>query len=218
MTHKLIIIFGFFAMAFSANCQKYSDHYYQRKKQFEATPDTEDEIIFLGNSITEGGDWGAMFPNKNVLNRGISGDVTAGILNRLSEVTSSQPTKIFILIGTNDLARGKTKSYVINHLTSILLEIKKESETTEIILQSILPVNPAVGDKFSGHKKNQELIVSVNWELKALSKKMNIAFIDLHRKFRNPKGVLKPIYTDDGLHLNMKGYQKWKKILTPYVG
>ncbi|MCK0135451.1 GDSL-type esterase/lipase family protein [Arenibacter sp. S6351L] len=210
-------VFFFFLVVLSANAQTFSDHYYQRKTLFESTPDTKDEIIFLGNSITEGGDWKALFPNNNVINRGISGDVTEGILNRLSEVTSSRPKKIFLLIGTNDLARGKNESYVVDHVASILNEIKKESEYTEIYLQSILPVNPGIGDKFSGHKKNQQLIVSVNKMLMELSKRLNVVFVDLHKKFRNSKGVLKPKYTDDGLHLNKKGYQKWKKILTPYV-
>lgn len=213
----LYFFIGFILMALSAEAQSFSDHYYKRKAQFEAEPDTQGEIIFLGNSITEGGDWRALFPNKNVVNRGISGDVTVGILNRLSEVTSSQPKKIFLLIGTNDLARGKTESYVVDHVASILQEIKSESGNTELFLQSILPVNPTVGDKFMGHKKNQELIVSVNSVLKDLSKRMNVKFIDLHKKFRNSKGELKARYTHDGLHLNENGYQKWKKVLKPYL-
>lgn len=204
-------------MAYGINAQTFSDYYYQRKAQFEATPDTEDEIILLGNSITEGGDWKVLFPNKNVVNRGISGDVTAGILYRLSEITASRPKKIFLLIGTNDLARGESESYVVDQVASILQGIKKESGDTEIFLQSILPVNPAVGEKFSGHKKNQQLIVSVNNILKELSKSMHIVFIDLHKKFRNPEGVLMSKYTDDGLHLNEKGYLKWKRVLKPYM-
>ncbi len=201
----------------SVNAQTFSDHYYQRKALFESTPDTENEIIFLGNSITEGGDWKALFPNVNAVNRGISGDVTAGILNRLSEVTSSQPKKIFLLIGTNDLARGKSKSYVVDHVASILHEIQKDSENTEIFLQSILPVNPKVGDKFSGHKSNQQLIMSVNRSLEELAKRNNVSFIDLHKRFRNAKGALKPKFTYDGLHLSKQGYKKWKRVLRPYV-
>ncbi|MCM4166551.1 hypothetical protein KCTC52924_03488 [Arenibacter antarcticus] len=214
---RLFFFLGLMLVCLNLEAQTFSDHYYQRKAQFEAAPDTEDEIIFLGNSITEGGNWEALFPNKNVVNRGISGDVTAGILNRLSEVISSQPQKIFLLIGTNDLARGETESYVVDHVASILQEIKNESENTELFLQNILPVNPAVGDKFSGHKKNQQLIVSVNRVLSELSKRMNITFIDLHKNFSNSKGVLKPRYTDDGLHLNKKGYQKWKRVLKNYM-
>jgi len=217
LKHKILIFFGFLTFTFSANCQDFSDHYYKRKAQFEEAPDTEDEIIFLGNSITEGGDWKALFPNKNVLNRGISGDVTYGILNRLSEVTSSKPEKIFLLIGTNDLARGKTASYVVESIASLLQEAKKASEHTELYLQSILPVNPAVGDRFSSHKKNQQLIVTVNRKLRELSQSMNVTFIDIHKKFRSSKGVLKSKYTDDGLHLNKKGYQRWRKILIPYL-
>ena len=85
--------------AISSYSQQYSEHYNERKALFETTVDTENEIIFLGNSITEGGDWKVLFPNQNVINRGISGDTTDGILFRLDEITSSKPKKIFILIG-----------------------------------------------------------------------------------------------------------------------
>lgn len=217
MNLRSLIIFGFLFFSFSANCQEFSDHYYMRKAEFEAEPDTQEEIILLGNSITEGGNWRTLFPNKNMVNRGISGDTTAGILNRLSEITSSQPRKIFLLVGTNDLAKGKTESYVLDHVETILRKIKNESSNTKLYLQSILPVNPYVGNKFSKHKKNQKLIVTVNRKLKELSTKMKVNFIDLHKKFKNHEGVLNKKYTYDGLHLNQKGYHKWKKELNPFI-
>ena len=93
--------------------QEYSEYYYKRKASFENEPNTKDQIIFLGNSITEGG------------KRGISGDVTDGILFRLDEVTESNPKKIFLLIGTNDMARGKSIEYVLENTAKIILQIKK---------------------------------------------------------------------------------------------
>ncbi|NKI25819.1 sialate O-acetylesterase [Arenibacter sp. 6A1] len=214
---KLLIFILCCLFTVAINAQKYSEHYYQRKAMFENTPDTEGEIIFLGNSITEGGDWKAMFPNKNVVNRGISGDVTDGILNRLSEVTSSRPKKIFLLVGTNDLARGKSADEVVENVTVLLRKIQEASADTQIFVQSILPVNPQVGDKFSGHKSNQQLILLVNKRLETLSEEMGVSYIDLHRAFRNAKGVLKPKYTYDGLHLAPKGYKRWKKVIKPLV-
>jgi len=134
------------------HAQQYSEYYYKRKELFENTPDTKHEIIFLGNSITEGGNWQNLFPDKNVINRGISGDVTDGILFRLDEVTSSRPEKVFLMVGTNDLARGKSISYVTNNHRIIIEKILKDSENTTLYLQSVLPVNPTVGNRFSGHK------------------------------------------------------------------
>jgi len=214
--NKIIII----VLLLSVNlgfAQNYSEHYYKRKALFERTPDSEDEIIFLGNSITEGGDWKALFPNKNVINRGISGDVTDGILFRLNEVTTSKPAKIFLLIGTNDLAREKSIDYVVNGCVKIIKQIQKDSKGTSIYVQSILPVNPNVGKRFSGHKSNKEAIVMANTRLKVICFKYGIKFINLHKAFRNNKGELKAKYTHDGLHLSNKGYIKWKKVVNKYV-
>ena len=57
------------------------------------------------------GSWAEFFQNSNIKNRGISGDITEGILYRISEITESQPLQVFLMIGTNDLAKGKTKEF-----------------------------------------------------------------------------------------------------------
>ena len=46
---------------------------------------------------------GAKLGIENVRNRGISGDVTDGVLLRLGELIKYKPTSIFIMIGINDL-------------------------------------------------------------------------------------------------------------------
>ena len=214
---NVLVLFGLLLFVTEGFSQKYSEHYYKRKAIFENTEDSKNEIIFLGNSITEGGDWKALFPNKNVINRGISGDVTDGILFRLNEVTASQPEKIFLLVGTNDLARGRSIDYVVDGCKRIIEQIKRDSKNTIIYLQSILPVNPSVGKKFSGHKSNRETILKANMKLKELCLKYSIQFIDLHSAFSNKRGELKPKYTYDGLHLSIKGYNRWKTVLNKYL-
>ncbi|WOD42809.1 GDSL-type esterase/lipase family protein [Hwangdonia lutea] len=214
---KKILIALFLISANIGFAQQYSDHYHKRKALFEKEADTKNEIIFLGNSITEGGDWKSLFPNQNVINRGISGDVTDGILYRLKEVTASKPSKVFLLIGTNDMARGKSIDYVLEHTEKIILQIKKQSKDTKIYLQSILPINPHVGQKFSGHKNNHQKIIEANQRLKILAKKHHLKYIDLHKAMRNGKKHIKPKYTYDGLHLSEAGYKKWKQVIRKYV-
>ncbi|AUC83855.1 sialate O-acetylesterase [Polaribacter sp. ALD11] len=213
---KIIIIF-LIAFVNAGFAQEYSEHYLKRKALFESEKDTKNEIIFLGNSITEGGKWKDLFPGKNVINRGISGDVTDGILFRLDEVTSSKPKKVFLLIGTNDMARGKSIDYVLENTEKIILQIKSQSEETIMYIQSILPINPNVGKKFSGHKNNHQKIMDANKRLKKLAKKLNVKFINLHGKMRNGKKHIKEKYTYDGLHLSEEGYKKWRKIICKYV-
>lgn len=213
------IIFIAFTLLFISTgvAQAYSDHYYQRQAIFEEEPDTKNEIIFLGNSITEGCDWKSLFPGKNVLNRGISGDVTRGILNRLDEVTASKPIKIFLLIGTNDLAKGRSLEHITKYYRLIIETILEDSKKTKLYIQSILPYNPNVGDQFNEHKSKQKEVIIVNQILTKLAKEYKLTYIDIYTSFSNEKGELKGIYTDDGLHLNQLGNEHWKESLSNYV-
>ena len=79
--------------------------YATRMAKFEAEPVVPGRIIFFGNSITQGGDWAKLTGDSTVLNRGIGGDVTFGLLHRLHDITVRQPSKLFILIGINDISR-----------------------------------------------------------------------------------------------------------------
>ena len=83
---------------------RFSEKYYHMKSVFESLPNGKKEIVFLGNSITEQGRWSEIFNNKHIVNRGIGGDRTDGVLFRLTEVISSKPQKIFF----NDRDKRRT--------------------------------------------------------------------------------------------------------------
>src|SRR5687767_5230583 len=72
-------------------------NYAQRVEQFRSYTNTPGEVVFLGNSITAGTDWNELLELKNARNRGISGDITFGVLERLGEVTEGKPAKLFVL-------------------------------------------------------------------------------------------------------------------------
>ena len=81
-----------------------SKYYPERILEFKNNPLTKDGIVFLGNIITEGGDdWAKRIKINNTYNRGISGDITDGVLERLDEIIFYKPKLVFILIGHNDL-------------------------------------------------------------------------------------------------------------------
>lgn len=188
-------------------------YYYHKKEHFETLPDTENEIIFLGNSITDGAEWFELFDgNPNIKNRGIGGDDTDGVLARLDEVTSSNPKQIFIMIGTNDLAYGKTIEYVIANYQQIINRIQSASPDTEIIIQAVLPVEDAIH-----YTRPNASIRTINKQLKEISQLENIKYIDIHAAFSDEDGKLNKKYSIDGLHLNGAGYLLWKDILMDYI-
>ena len=185
--------------------------YQVRVGHFNSYPNHKKDIIFLGNSISLGTEWVELLQNKRVRNRGISGDISFGVIERLKEVTEGNPKKVFILIGINDIARGIPDDVILNNYRRIIHQIKNESPRTEIYFQTLLPVNNEFTDR--NHFNKDEHIQNVNAELIKLARDENITLIDLHPHFLNADKKLDKQFTYDGLHLNAEGYKKWATIL-----
>src|SRR5438094_352229 len=116
----------------------FATYYHQRVTHFRSLPQTKGDIIFIGNSITDGGEWSELFNDLKVKNRGISGDVTAGVLNRIDEVAQRKPAKVFLLIGINDLARSISPDSVVKNILLIASYLKQQTPSTQLFVQSIL--------------------------------------------------------------------------------
>ncbi len=187
-------------------------YYYHKKEHFESLPDTDHEIIFLGNSITDNAEWAELFGNPRIKNRGIGGDDTDGVLERLGEVVSSGPDKVFIMIGTNDLAYLKTIDHVLENYRLILDRIATESPTTKVYIQAILPTEDALHTL----RKNVD-IMEINMQLERMAGERQLVYIDLFTPFATPEHKLNPAYSIDGLHLNGAGYLLWKELILDYV-
>lgn len=213
----LALAFVFYSLIASGQDNKFGTYYNQRLTLFEKMPDTKGEIIFLGNSITDGSEWCELLGNPKVKNRGISGDITEGVFFRLNEVTRSKPAKVFLLIGINDLSQGISKDSVFSNICKIANRIRKDSPKTEVYIQSILPVNDSFG-LFKNHTNKTEEVVWINAQLKAWCMKENVGFVDLYSRFKMPDSEkMNPKYTDDGLHLLGDGYLLWAEILKPLL-
>jgi lysophospholipase L1-like esterase len=184
--------------------------------QYKMFKNAATDVIFLGNSITAGVDWNELLDLPQARNRGISGDVTFGVLERLDEVIEGKPAKVFILIGINDISRNIPDSIILRNYQQIISRIKSGSPRTKVYFQTVLPVNNTVLPMKNHYNKDQH-IAAVNEGLKALATKERITCIDLHPRFIDSEGKLMKEYTVDGLHLNAKGYEVWAAILKPYL-
>ena len=189
-----------------------STYYEQKVTMFNQLPNTKREIIFLGDSITDIGAWDEIWGKKSVKNRGISGDNTFGVLARLTEVTSSKPSRIFIMIGVNDIAKNTPDEIIVSNYKKIIDNIRIASPSTKIIVQSILPTNNNFTE-FKNHQNKTAHIVFVNNALENLCKEYDLVYVDLHGAFLDDENKLNKQYTNDGLHINGFGYMKWKEIL-----
>ena len=215
---KSLLLFIIVGLSFNITAQnKYSTFYYQRASLFEKLSVHSKDIIFLGNSITNGAEWAELFQNKKVKNRGISGDICEGVFDRLTPITAGKPAKIFLMIGINDMARGTSTDSIAAATLKIIRKIQSESPRTHIYLQSVLPVNDSFG-MFQGHTKRKADIKPLNEKLEQLAKTEKITFIDLYSYFIVPDTeLMNPAYTNDGLHLTGEGYIKWVEIVKPYL-
>ncbi len=212
----IFLLFGFQAQSLEKQKTKYYPYWHQKETHFRSLPNEADEIIFLGDSITDGCNWSEMFHDLRIKNRGISADITDGVLDRLDEVVESKPLKIFLMIGMNDLARGKAVDYIVRNIERILDTIQKDSPRTEIYLQSLLPVNPVYG-LAKNHTNKASEIIAINAVLKKMAKDRKLTFVDLHSLLQTESNVLNPEYTNDGLHLTGKGYLVWKSAIEKYI-
>ena len=184
------------------------EHYTQRVAQFEEEPVTTGRIIFLGNSITEGGNWPQLLGDSTVVNRGIGGDITFGVLERLDDIARRRPSKLFILIGINDIGKDIPDAVIADNVRKIIEHIRTESPATTIYLQSLLPVNPAYLG-FPQHYDKEDHVLRVNKMLRTVAQVTQSRFVNLFPLFMDAQERLDEQYTGDGLHLNAKGYAVW---------
>lgn len=190
---------------------KFSAYYLDRKSLFEVLPHSQNEIIFLGDSITNKCEWSELLDNPNIKNRGISGDNLYGVLNRLPQVTNLHPKKIFVMIGINDIIANEKLERIIYKYRLMLLNIKQSTPETKVYIQSVLPVN----NNFKWLVNNND-VITLNQELKLLADKFKYEYVDLYSAL-STDNQLGERYTNDGLHLNGDGYLVWKQAISKYM-
>jgi lysophospholipase L1-like esterase len=184
--------------------------YPQRVAIFEKEPLIRGRIIFLGNSITQMGDWKKLLNDSTVINRGIAGDITFGVLKRLDDVILRQPSKLFLLIGINDIGKDIPDMVIADNIRKIIERVQAASPSTKIYVQSILPVNPDV-QNFPQHYDKQEHVLNTNKLIEKVAENAHCTYVNIHDLFMDKQGKLDAKYTFDGLHIKPSGdgYENW---------
>ena len=202
-----------FCFAQTSDTSYAGPYYLKQEAYFKALPVKRNAIVFLGNSITEVGEWSEFFVSKSIINRGISGDVTYGVLHRLPFILEHKPKIIFLAIGVNDIKRGASIEEVSRIYERIIKLITQTSPKTKLYVQSILPVNEAMLATIYA-KITNEKISNVNKMLQQLAIKNNCVYVDLHHSdLKSNDGQLKMELSTDGLHLQPLAYIIWANYL-----
>jgi len=187
------------------------DSYYTKKvKEFQAMPKTEGSIVFLGDSITDYVDFDALLPQYHIVNRGIAGDTTSGVLRRLGEVIALRPRKLFLLIGTNDIGNDIWTAPIARNIREIVSRVQAKSPQTRIYLQAVFPTRHIPS-------RPNTLVQELNAEILAIAQEMHCTFIDLYPLLLDSEGELAEEYTLDGLHLSESANARWMAYVVPYL-
>ena len=224
----------------SSKVIKYQDDYkrnsfIKRVREFKENPIGQNKIVFLGNSITNGlRRHFSKFNRSDVVNRGIDGDISLGILERLDEIIYYKPKAVFILIGLNDFFNdltkmpGVTPNFVTKNIIKAANKIQRGSPRTKLYLQTILPINTQqYQNKLKKDTGNSyywlepDFKININEQIlktnEILRNNKIFQVIDLHPLFIDKNSIMNEKYSTDGVHLNKLGYQKWIDIINPVL-
>lgn len=177
-------------------------------------------IVFLGDSITEGFPLDLAFNGldqpeghvDNIVNRGISGDHIEGMIMRLDVcVRDLQPCLLYVMAGTNDVWWVR-KDYVNGNVKvgyeRLVKRVKELSPDTEIIFQTMLPINGVAEPKTSWDLYGQ-WVATANEQIREVAQANGIKVIDTNKALSDENGYMLPRYTSDGIHLTLLGYLRW---------
>ena len=168
------------------------------------------DIVFLGNSITFGGNWSELLGRERVVNRGIGGDNTVGMLNRMHFVYQLKPKICFLMAGINDLYADAPVETIFRNYTMIVDTLRLHKIIP--IIQSTLHVNP----KWKRTEEKNPEVKRLNQMLQEYAAQHSILFIDLNAVL-STNGVLRDEFTGDGVHLTPNAYGVWRDVLEPVI-
>jgi len=217
---KIKLIFLFCLLAFTRQSFAQQDFPFANeirafKHQDSLSFPKPDGILFIGSSsIRKWTDLEQRFSGEPIIRRGVGGCELWQIVDYYTPyiLFPYHPRKIFIYAGENDIAAGKPAKFIADEFTKLYLMIRGKLPMAEIYFMSIKPSPSRV--------RYYPEVYKANALVKAyLSDKPKSHYIDLVDAIYKP-GTTAPdssLFQVDYLHLNSKGYDKWQKVLQPYV-
>lgn len=180
-----------------------------RRRHFEVVPVPPRRVLFLGDSITEAGLWSDLFPELPTTNRGIGGEATYDLIERVDGAIND-PIAVNLLIGTNDLhgprALRDLRQVAARH-DAIVARIRELAPHATLLVNGLLPRTA----HFRGH------LQALNEWYAASAARHGATYVDTWPTFADDDGVIRAEYSRDGLHLTPHGYLSWAGLVRPHL-
>lgn len=183
-------------------------------------------LVCHGDSLTEASDLGhpAMWPSMvegrlkiKVLNSGIGGDTTAGLLSRFyPDVVEHRPDYVLIMGGTNDLWWDLDIKLIQANIFTMTCQAEYHHIVPLVGLPIPMVIERARNQDFmapqGGYKKCMEKLAVLVRNLTTLAQQNDIACLDFYHPFWNESGAVEEKYfLEDGLHPNKAGHRLMAK-------
>ncbi|MEM0983694.1 MAG: GDSL-type esterase/lipase family protein [Planctomycetota bacterium] len=174
--------------------------YRYRLSVHNSMPVLENEVIFIGDSLTESYPWAEHYAGLPVRNFGIGSDKSADLVHRVDTITRRQPAQVFVMIGHNDFVGNPVPGVVQRNVREFVETIHTQSPSTEVVLFSVLPSRRSI---------YAPMITAGNERLAEVADELGIRFVDLYDRYVDDAGVLRDEFSVDGVHLTKLGYEIW---------
>ena len=176
----------------------------------------ETRVVFFGDSITDFWNLDRYFPGDGYINRGIAGQNTGQMRARLGQdVLELNPSVVWFLGGTNDIAQGISNESIWNNVSFIIRRCCGQG--IRLVVGSLLPISDYHKDIDALWERSrlrpQKRIQEVNSGIREIADNEGAAFIDLFTLMVDSNGQMPANMADDGLHPNHNGYD----LITSYV-
>lgn len=167
-------------------------------------------VIFFGDSLTEGLTMTDNFEGFNVLNRGVNGNTTEDLLERLDkDVVKYKPRVLFIMAGTNNLWKGDSIDSIKAEYEKLLAAVKKTLPDCKVYVQENIPFGTAALS--SNPYITKDKLISYNVEIQKITQKFGYEYLFIGDIYSDKNKLLDAKYTRDGIHLKLEYYYLWIK-------
>jgi lysophospholipase L1-like esterase len=186
-----------------------SDVYgHDREDMFEELARGSADVVMLGDSLTDRGEWTELLARERVVNRGVAGDTIADARARLAPIKALRARTIVVMLGINDLLEGRSVAACADDYRRLLADLAAFEPPPRIVVQSVLPVGAKV-------PLSNQTIRELNDQLRTLCVAPHCEFLDVFSVLAGPDGALPPALSSDGVHLDGDAYVRWADALKP---
>lgn len=155
--------------------------------------------------------WSDAFPDKKIVNLGLSGDSISDMIDRVDMIESVTPEKVFILGGINSLTDSNSE-IMIGQYRKLIETVRKVVPETDIFIQSVLPVTV----EYQENTASNDSIIAFNLEIEKLANEYGATYINIFDLYA-VDDALDSEATIDGVHLKEEAYDRWYNEIRPYI-